>query len=91
MQQKTSGSSSLPLFLVNSTLYGIERTALEIVTNSTMAVDLASVEKCLIFVRGQLCAAALAEPGMPQDVRAALLNFQGNSLRAMIAKLRANR
>lgn len=81
-----------PSALANSMLYRIERDALAIaVSHSAQAADLAAMESRLIFVRGRLCVAALAEPSVSAEVRAALVRFHGESLRAMIRDLRARR
>lgn len=80
--------------LAMAILYRLRRDALMIVSNMNRGRDLPSVEvmkRRLVFVQGQLCAAAVADPRLPNQLKSALVQFQGATVHDNIEDRRGSR
>lgn len=66
-------------YLNDATIYRLRRDALMIVSNMNRGGQAISAEKMkrqLVFVQGQLCTAAVADPSISDDLRERLIAFQ---------------
>ena len=74
-------------------VYRLRRDALIIVSslNRGQKVSNQEVKRQLVFVQAQLCKAALADPRLPEQAKAALLQFHAETIRENLEDRRGSR
>lgn len=74
-------------------IYRLRRDALMIVSNQNrgLIVGNETVKRQLVFVQGQLCAAAVADPRLSKAIKTALVEFQASTVSENIADRRGSR
>lgn len=80
--------------LAMAIVYRLRRDALMIVSNMNRGRDRPSLEvmkRQLVFVQGQLCAAAVADPRLSDQLKSTLVRFQGATVHDNIEDRRGAR
>lgn len=80
--------------LAKAFIYRLRRDALTIVANLNRGRDVPCMEamkRQLVFVQGQLCRAAIADPRLPSRVKDALVAFQGSTVAESLEDRRGSR
>ena len=80
--------------LARAFVYRMRRDALMIVTNLHRGRELPCMDvmkQQLVFVQGQLCRAAIADPRLPSRVKDALAAFQGSTVAESLEDRRGSR
>ena len=88
----TSASDVDPM--AKAYIYRLRRDALMIVSNLNRGRDLPNMEQMkrqLVFVQGQLCRAAIADPRLPSRVKDSLVTFQRSTMHESIDDRRGSR
>ena len=80
--------------MAKAVVYRLRRDALMIVSSLHRGRDLPSMHEMkqhLVFVQGQLCRAALADPRLSQPAKDAMIAFHGTTVHENIAARRGSR
>lgn len=80
--------------LADASVYGLRRDALMIVSSLHRGREFPPMNLFaaqLVFVQGQLCRAALADPRLTPGVKSALIDFHGATVRESISERRGKR
>lgn len=91
----TPQADNSPDVLSNAAIYRIRRDALMIVSNMnrgrSQPVSVEKMKRQMVFVQGQLCSAALADPALSAETKDSLLVFHRSTFVENIADRRGAR
>lgn len=95
MANNDSTEEKSPDVLDGAAIYRIRRDALMIVSNMnrgrSQPVSVEKMKRQMVFVQGQLCSAALADPSLSAEIKDHLLHFHRSTFVENIADRRGAR